>query len=169
MIGWELDRRKALLSLTCFPVVLGGCAPLSPQRPESAGDVDADLEGRLRAMKAAYVAHDLEGFSRYLAEDVIFEDVTFQMSVSGKAPILDMVRQNWDGHASYRQELENVIVAAPWVVTQQRDIGTYKAGQQRPERSYSVRGASFIEWRSGQVIRWTDYYDALGMQAQLRG
>lgn len=119
------------------------------------------------ALFAAYTSLDFDALEPLITEDIEFDDPTFHLRARGKAEMMEIAR----GLANYsdvRIDRTNVIVAAPWVVTQQ-SIAANTRNRAGEQRRIDVRGCSVFRVRDGQIAVWNDYYDILTFQEQMRG
>ena len=163
MIGPFLSRR-ALIAGSCAAAAIPAGA-LAAAQTGSAEDGEA-AERVLDAFLAAYNATDIDRLASLLAEDIHFEDPTFHLVARNR----EEMRPIYEPLRSFRQVRIvpfNRIVAAPWVVTQQRVSATLA----RPDgetHEIDVQGASIFETRGGLIRRWFDYYDVLAFREQTR-
>jgi steroid delta-isomerase-like uncharacterized protein len=150
-----------VLSVVLATLSPAAVRPVAAQEatPDAAPDLIADYD-------AALNAHDADAVAALFAENAVVEQAVQGGNVfQGRAEIRGWVAANLSGIPDLRVTTESVIAAgdrAAWAwVYQGAYTGQYPglpAGQGQP---VELRGASFFEFRGGQIVRETVYYDNL--------
>lgn len=115
---------------------------------------------------AAWNSHDAEKVITIFTPDVLFEDVTFGAVNHGSAELRKFAASIFEAVPDAKFEVVNSSVdrghgSIEWIFSG-TDHGLYKTGKR-----FSVRGASVIDLRGGQISRELDYYDAASIMRQV--
>lgn len=136
-------------------------APLGLALAQPAASAPAAV---VRRMRAAYERVDVAGVLATLSPDLAFSDPTFQLHANGLAGMKEVLAHGAADIAAIRLVVEHELACGTWIVARQEQVVTFK-GRAAP---VSVRGVSLFRVEAGLIREWHDYYDAMGMQRQLK-
>jgi steroid delta-isomerase-like uncharacterized protein len=120
---------------------------------------------------AAWCTQDADKISSFFTDDCVCEDVPNNKISKGKEEFKKILNPTFDDFPDYRVELKFYIVAGEWVGTEWIMTGTRKGewpGSPAAGKSFSVRGASFIQIKDGKIALNRDYYDLKAFLDQTR-
>jgi steroid delta-isomerase-like uncharacterized protein len=161
--------RRAFLSRSSW--LFGGAALDLASAPSPGPPRSARSQNLKRVMESCYAAYgelDIEKVLSFYAENCIFEDHTFHLSLHGKAQVREMLQRNRPLVFEIHFEVHNMIISGNWVVTQHLQSGLTQPPKQPGVRArYAVRGASVFEFERGKIKRQTDYYDVATFKQQV--
>ena len=123
-------------------------------RPVGAQDNQEDQE-LLDAWAEAWSSGSGEEVAALFAEDGVYEDVPFEVTVEGRDEIAVHLQAFFDAGRDFRQTNEASAAIPNGFVVQFR----YEYTSAATGNSVSYRGVSILEVADGQIARETDYYD----------
>ncbi len=126
-----------------------------------------EIRAVLARFREAYEALDTHRFEALLAEDIRFEDPTFNLRATGIAEMRDLIAHSAAGLSSVKIVVERELVFPPWAIVQQRMTMVVSKPGVSGSRTVSVRGISVFRIEGGRLREWTDYFDSAGYQRQL--
>lgn len=130
-----------------------------------------DREKMMNDYTAAWNSHDIERILSFFTDDVVYEDVALGMVMRGKKELEDFISSMLVDFPDFKFETKsgfNTIdrSAGEWVMT-----GTFAhsciPGVPATGKSFSLRGASIIEFRGGKIGRNTDYWNMASFLQQV--
>ncbi len=157
-----LSASRAVRALALPVAVLWGMAA-------SAQDALTVMDGYL----AAWNAHDGAAAAAILADDVVYYDAAVGAPVEGreaaKTQVIDAFL-NAAPDAVWTRDGDAIVaagaVAFEWTFSG-ANTGAWADGTAATGKSFSFHGMSLFRVEDGQIVRQSDYYDALGFYKQL--
>jgi len=122
----------------------------------------ADAEKALDAWAADWSSHDVDHLLSLFTDDCLYEDVTFGVANHGKAELRAFADGIFAVFPDFKVELTTRFSAGDWAVMEWTISGTHKGdlpGMSATNKTFSIRGATIIELRSGKIKRNSDYWD----------
>jgi len=122
----------------------------------------ADAEKALDAWAADWSSHDVDHLLSLFTDDCLYEDVTFGVANRGKAELRAFADGIFAVFPDFKVELTTRFSAGDWAVMEWTISGTHKGdlpGMSATNKTFSIRGATIIELRSGKIKRNSDYWD----------
>ena len=147
--------------------VIGMCLTLLfavPAAGSDGGDNNAQQIGQRWC--DAWNSHDVDRVLAVFTDDVLYEDVTFGLTVHGRAELRDFAHFFFSAVPDLHLQCTKTFVSGghgsiEWIFSG-TDVGIFKTG-----KTFSVRGATVIEVRGGKISRNSDYYDAAAIMRQV--
>lgn len=125
----------------------------------------------LEEWAAALSACDAAAWAELSAEDTVHEDVAMGVVNNGPEELRAFAQAFFDAVPDFRVVIESSFDAGPSAVGQWEMSGTQTGDlpdMPASGRSFTVRGATVIALNeSGEVARWTEYWDAAAWLRQL--
>jgi len=130
-----------------------------------------DTEKMMNDYMAAWNSHDMERILSFFTDDLVYEDVALGKVIRGKKELKDFISSMLVDFPDFRFEVKsgfNTIdrSAGEWVMT-----GTFAhsstPGVLATGKSFSLRGASIMEFRGGKISRNTDYWNMASFLQQV--
>ena len=107
---------------------------------------------------AAWNSGDSKSVMSCFADDILFEDVALNKSMTYEA-LASFVRGTFDDFTDLRFEKVSVCFDGTCVAWEWRMIGTHKNGQ-----AINIPGMSMTEFENGKIIRNRDYWSTSSTQ-----
>jgi len=124
-----------------------------------------------RDMWAALNAHDLDGWTKMLAEDHVWEMDALGGSLVGREAAREAMWGYLRGFPDLRWQVEEQVVNGDSVITRWWAKGTHQGpflGITPTWRAISVHGVTVTWWRDGKVARLWGYWDSGWLMRQLQ-
>ena len=111
----------------------------------------------------AWNSHDVNKVVSFYTDDCFYEDLAFGIVNHGKKELTAFVNTSFVDMPDLKFEVKSVFGAGAWGVTEWVMSGTF-AHSSLPAmpatgKTFSLRGASIVQFRGGKIARETDYYN----------
>ena len=149
-------RHTLLALLAALALIGGGSAARS-------ADTQA-LERALDQWAVSWSSGDVDKLLPLFTDDVRYEDVTFGAVNQGKNALRDFAATTFGAFADLKFELKSRLVAADgrsgamewtWRGRQTKEL----PGLPATNKTFEVRGATFVDFTDGKISRNSDYWD----------
>lgn len=152
----------ALAGAVCVALVLAATG----RGAVSATGTNHDEQHIGQAFCAAWASHDPERVVALFTEDAFYEDVPFNLKVTGSAELRSFARDFFAAVPDLKVECTTTTAkdghgSIEWTFSG-TDVGIFKTG-----KPFSVRAASIFETRHGKIARNLDFYDAATWMRQV--
>jgi len=126
----------------------------------------ADVSKLIADSFAAWNAGDAEKVASFYTDDVVYDDIPFNMSAKGHAEMVKFAGDFMKAVPDLKLELISASVegdhgSCEWRLTG-TDVGLFKTG-----KKFDVRGASRFELRGNKFAKNKDFYDAATIMRQI--
>jgi len=124
--------------------------------------MNADAGRVLEAWAADWTSHDVDHLLSLFTDDCLYEDVTFGVVNHGKAELEAFAAGIFAAFPDFKVELETRFTAGDRAAIEWTISGTHKGdlpGMAATNKTFSIRGSTIIELRSGKIRRNSDYWD----------
>jgi len=124
--------------------------------------MQGDIEDTLEAWAADWSSHDIDHLLSLFTDDCIYEDVTFGVINNGKVELKAFAEGIFAAFPDFKIELTSRFASDSWAGMEWIISGTHKGdlpGMPATNKSFSIRGATIIELRTGKIKRNSDYWD----------
>jgi steroid delta-isomerase-like uncharacterized protein len=113
---------------------------------------------------------DIESVEPYWAEDAV-DDFVAIGEVRGRRAIADFFRSTFAAFPDFELQVQRIVGDGDVAVVQWHARGTFTGGPflgiEPTGRSVSIRGVDVMEWREGQLVHNTIYYDGADFARQI--
>jgi len=127
----------------------------------------ADIRTVLTRFREAYEALDVQRFEALLADDIRFEDPTFDLRATGIDEMRKIVAHSAAILSAATIVVERELVFEPWAVVQQQMTLVVSQPETGEKKTVSIRGVSLFRIEGGRIREWADYFDSAGYRRQL--
>ena len=167
-----MRRLSVLVSVHVLVIGLVAGAALASAKDASPAATPAVLPPPLDAWDAAWASGDIEAILATYTEDVVFEEVPFNLVVRGQ----DELRAHLEAFYAAFPDIKFVVTGDAFVAGDRAAVewtatGPYSGqipGMPPGEgQTVTFRGASILELEGGKVRAEREYYDAASLLAQL--
>jgi steroid delta-isomerase-like uncharacterized protein len=131
----------------------------------------SDMEKMMNDYVAAWNAHDMERVLSFCTDDIVYEDVPIEKAWRGKKEAKDFVSSTFTNFPDFKIEVKASFGAGDggageWVMS-----GTFAnssiPGVPATGKSFSIPGASVIEFREGKINRESMYWNMAAFLQQV--
>jgi steroid delta-isomerase-like uncharacterized protein len=167
-----MRRLSAFVSVFVFAIVLVAGAALARAQDASPAATPASLPPPLDAWDAAWASGDIETILAAYSDDVVFEEVPFNLVVQGQEELRAHLQALYTAFPDIAfAATGDAFLSGEWAAVEWTATGTY-SGQipgMPPGTGQTVtfRGASILELEGGKIRVEREYYDAASLLAQL--
>jgi steroid delta-isomerase-like uncharacterized protein len=131
----------------------------------------SDVDRLLANWATAWSSHDPDKVLELVADDCIYEDVTFGVVTRGKAELRAFAEGAFAAVPDIRFELTKRFAGDSWASLEWLMSGTHAGdfpGLPATGKRFSgIRGATVIELKGGKIRRNSDYWDASAFMRQV--
>ena len=129
-----------------------------------------DVEKMMMDYLAATNAHDLEKILTFFTDDCVYDCMPMGKVSHGKKELKDFLSSTFANMPDFKIEAKSSFNASDWGASEWVMSGTF-AHSNIPGvptgKSFSLRGASIIEFRGGKISRNTNYWNLASMLQQV--
>jgi steroid delta-isomerase-like uncharacterized protein len=130
-----------------------------------------DMEKMMNDYVAAWNSHDIEKVLSFCTDDVVFEEVPMEKSWRGKKEAKDFAKDTFTNFPDFKIELKSGFNAGDggageWVMSA-TFANSNIPGMPATGKSFSVPGASIIEFREGKISRESMYWNLAAFLQQV--
>lgn len=167
--GTGLTRRVALARAGAGGLGLALLA--RPAAAEQATPAGGTVPPILEEYVAAFEAWDLDRVLETLATDVVFEDMATGEVVEGRDGIQAHYQVFTDAFSDIAPRYTSLFASGDWAAGEwaftARYTGQMPMAPPGTGQEIAMRGVDVIELANGQIQRYREYYDLLGLLTQL--
>ncbi len=131
----------------------------------------SDIEKMMNDYQAALNAHDVEKLLTFFTDDVVYDSMPMGKVWRGKKEAKDFISSTFANFSNFKIEVKSGFNtgdrgASEWVMS-----GTFAKsdipGMPATGKSFSVRGASIIEFKGGKISRESIYWNLASFLQQV--
>jgi len=130
-----------------------------------------DLEKMMDDYSSAWNSHDVERILSFFTDDVVYEDLAEGKVCRGKKELKDYVSSMFIDMPDVKVERKSSFTTRNWSAGEWVTSGTFAhssiPGMPATGKSFSVRGASIIEFRKGKISRESAYWNMTSFMQQV--
>mgnify|MGYP001076493529 CR=1 FL=1 len=130
-----------------------------------------DFEKMMSDYTVAWNSHNVERILSFLTNDVVYEDVALGKVCRGKKEVKDFISSSLVDIPDVKFEQKSSFISGDWSAGEWVMSGTFahssNPGMPATGKSFSVRGASIIEFRKGKISRESFYYNMASFLQQV--
>jgi len=132
--------------------------------------MENDVEKMMMDYLAATNAHDVEKTLTFFTDDCVYDCMPMQKVSHGKQELKDFLSSTFTSMPDFKIEAKSSFNAGDWGASEWVMSGTF-AHSNIPGapagKSFSLRGASIMEFRGGKISRNTNYWNLASMLQQV--
>lgn len=130
-----------------------------------------DLEKMMDDYTPAWNSHNVDRILSFFTDDVVYEDLAMGKVCRGKRELKDFISSMFVDIADVKFERKSSFTTGNWSAGEWVMSGTFAhssiPGMPATGKSFSVRGASIIEFRKGKISRESDYWNMTSFLQQV--
>lgn len=115
-------------------------------------------------------AHDIDKFTQFFAEDVVYQSDSFPQPIEGRQAYGEIMRMYVRAFPDLRFTIEQTLSSGDYVTTRWKSTGTHKGelmGIAPTGRPAQIHGINVGEFKNGKVVRQWTAWDSGALMRQL--